>query len=127
MSGTLEITKSFSFEAAHHFPQMPEGHPYRRLHGHSFIAEVTLAGVPDPEMGWVIDFAKVDRALDEVRAALDHRFLNEIEGLANPSLENLAMWIAEHLRPALPALTQVTVRRPSCGEACTFTLDRKTG
>lgn len=123
MSGRLEITKTFSFEAAHHFAQMPEGHPYRRLHGHSFVAEVTLAGAPDPEMGWVADFAEVDRILDDVRAELDHRFLNEIEGLANPSLEKIAMWIAARLRPALPALTRVTIRRPSCGEACTFTLD----
>jgi 6-pyruvoyltetrahydropterin/6-carboxytetrahydropterin synthase len=123
MSGRLEITKSFTFEAAHHFAQMPEGHPYRRLHGHSFAVDVTLGGAPDPRMGWVADFAEVDRALDAVRTALDHRFLNEIEGLANPSLENLAMWIAARLRPALPALRQVTVRRPSCGEACTFTLE----
>lgn len=120
MTGRLEITKSFTFEAAHRFAQMPEGHPYRRMHGHSFEAEVTLSGEPDAEMGWVTDFAEVDRALDDVRAALDHRLLNEIEGLANPSLENLAMWIAERLRPALPGLTRVTVRRPSCGEACTF-------
>ncbi|MFP4002719.1 MAG: 6-carboxytetrahydropterin synthase QueD [Alphaproteobacteria bacterium] len=123
MTGRLEITKTFSFEAAHHFRHMPEGHPYRRLHGHSFVAEVTLSGAPDPETGWVADFAEVDRALDEVRAVLDHHLLNEIEGLENPSLENLAMWIARQLRPALPALTRVTVRRPSCGEACTFTLD----
>jgi len=120
MSGKLEITKSFTFEAAHHFRQMPEGHPYRRLHGHSFVAEITLSGPPDSEMGWVTDFAEVDRALDGVRNRLDHNLLNEIEGLENPSLENLAMWIARQLRPILPALTRVTVRRPSCGEACTF-------
>lgn len=123
MTGRLEITKSFTFEAAHHFTQMPEGHPYRRLHGHSFVVEVTLGGVRDPEMGWVSDFADVDRALDGVRSALDHQLLNDIEGLENPSLENLSMWIAGRLRSALPSLTRVTVRRPSCGEACTFSIE----
>lgn len=123
MGTRLEITKSFTFEAAHYFSHLPEGHPNRQVHGHSFTADVTLAGTPDPVSGWVSDFVDLEAALAEVRDELDHSMLNEIAGLEAPSLENLALWLAARLKDRLPALTRVTVRRPSCGEACTFTLD----
>ena len=122
MSGTLEITKSFTFEAAHNFPQMGEGHPYARLHGHSFQVEVTIAGTKDAAHGWVVDFDEVDKCLASLRDTLCHSYLNEIEGLANPSLENIAMWIADRLKFDFPGLARVTIRRPSCGEACTYAL-----
>ena len=107
MSGKFEITKRFGFEAAHNFPQMGEGHRYARLHGHSFEVDVTIGGTRDKEHGWVADFDDVDAAL---------------QGLENPSLENIAAWIAEKLLPQFPGLARVTVRRPSCGESCTYSL-----
>lgn len=123
MRARLEITKSFTFESAHYFSHLPEGHPNRRVHGHSFAADITLAGEPDPESGWISDFVDVDAALAGVRAELDHSLLNEIEGLEAPSLENLALWLAARLRDRLPALVRVTVRRPSCGETCIYNLE----
>ena len=65
----------------------------RRLHGHSFYAEVTLRGEPDPATGFLRDFGEVDAALKAIRETLDHRLLNEIEGLGTPTLENLARYI----------------------------------
>ena len=115
----LEITKTFAFEAAHYQPGAPPGHPNARIHGHSFIAEVTLTGQPDGE-GMIRDFDVLEAALDDARAALDHRFLNEVEGLEKPTLEALVMWIHARLKPILPEVSAVTVRRPSMGHACTY-------
>lgn len=120
MSGTFEITKRFSFEAAHHFPQMPEGHPYRRLHGHSFEVEVTIEGKRNTEQGWVLDFEEMDKLLGQIKERLCHGYLNEIEGLENPSLENIAFWIADKAEAQLNGIKAVKVMRPSCGEACTY-------
>lgn len=120
MSGRIEIRKQFTFDAAHYFEHMPESHGYGRVHGHSFLAEVTLSGVPDEASGWVADFGAVETALLALREELDHRLLNEVPGLEKPSLENMAMWIAKRLAPGFPNLTAVTVSRPSCGESARF-------
>lgn len=114
----FHITKEFGFEAAHHFPHKPDGHENTRMHGHSFKVEVELAGEPDATTGCVVDFEDVTREINVVRAQLDHHLLNSIEGLSTPSLEHIARWIACKLN--FPQLVAVTVRRPSCGEACRF-------
>ncbi len=121
--GRLEVQKAFTFEAAHYFEHVPAGHVNNRLHGHSFHAEVTVAGTPDPESGWVVDLQALAQSLEAVRAALDHRLLNDIEDLKTPSLENLAMWIARRLGPSYPGLRSVKVSRPSCGECATYFLE----
>lgn len=115
-----EIVKEFRFDAAHFLPTAPEGHPYRRMHGHSFEVEVMLAGTPDPTMQWIADFAEIEQALSTLRERLDHRVLNEIDGLSVPTLETLAHWIFHELLPALPALQRVTVKRPSAGERAVY-------
>ena len=120
MTDRVTITKSFVFSAAHWFPTMPEGHRYRRMHGHSFAVELALTGVPDSEHGWLQDFDEVAAAVEAVRAELDHTCLNDIAGLELPSLENLSIWIWRRLVPSLPALSRVTVRRDACGESCTY-------
>jgi 6-pyruvoyltetrahydropterin/6-carboxytetrahydropterin synthase len=120
MSGRFHIIKEFSFEAAHSFGHKPAGHENTRVHGHSFKVEVALSGEPDAASGCVVDFETVNYAINKVRAKLDHHFLNDIEGLGTPSLENLASWIAGELRPHFPELASVTVRRPSLGESCRF-------
>jgi 6-pyruvoyltetrahydropterin/6-carboxytetrahydropterin synthase len=120
MTGTFEITKEFGFEAAHTFAHKAEGHANTRVHGHSFKAEVTLRGRPDPATGCVVDFEQVAARVNDVRDKLDHHFLNDIPGLGSPSLENLARWIAVELRKDLPQLASVTVRRPTLGESCRF-------
>ena len=88
----MEIHRVFQVEAAHQLPNLPEGHKCRRLHGHSFRIEVAVSGPLDPRMGWVMDFADIDRHVDPLIAQLDHRLLNDIPGLDNPTSELLAVW-----------------------------------
>lgn len=116
----MEIAFRFGFDAAHRFDHFPEGHPNRSLHGHSFQVEVGLEGEPDAATGFIADFGDVEAKCAEVRRRLDHRMLNDIDGLQRPSLENLARWIWAALAPALPALSRVTVRRDSAGQSCTL-------
>ncbi len=116
----ISITKEFRFDAAHYLPTAPKGHPNSRMHGHSFAVVVTLEGVPGAQSGLIRDFAEIDAAVAGVRERLDHHVLNEIEGLALPTLETLAAWVFSALSPKLPELVSVTVRRDSLGESCTF-------
>jgi 6-pyruvoyltetrahydropterin/6-carboxytetrahydropterin synthase len=120
----IEIFKEFTFDAAHHLARnVPPGHAYAGLHGHSFRVEVHLRGEPDPKTGWIADLGTVQRALDGVRDRLDHRLLNDIPGLEQPTLETLARWIWQQLRPGLPALRRIVVRRGSLGEGCVYEPD----
>ncbi len=114
------LTKSVTFDAAHHLHQGDESHPYRRLHGHSFRLDVSVEGEADGKDQWVADFAELASAINKVRGILDHSFLNEIEGLETPTLENICAWVAERLKPSLPNLRRVAVARPSLGETCTL-------
>jgi 6-pyruvoyltetrahydropterin/6-carboxytetrahydropterin synthase len=117
----MELAYRFGFDAAHRFENYPDGHPYRGVHGHSFQVEIGIRGTPDPATGFVADFGEIAKACAAVRDQLDHRMLNEIEGLARPSLENLSAWIWQRLAPAFPSLARVTVRRDSIGQSCTCT------
>lgn len=119
MSG-MELSYRFGFDAAHSFAHFPPGHPNHGVHGHSFQAEVAIGGEPDPRTGFLMDFAQLERVCAEIRAVLDHRLLNEVDGLGAPSLENLCRWIWGRLSPVVPSLVRVTVRRDSLGQACTY-------
>ncbi len=118
----FEITKAVSFEAAHFMGGKPEGHPYRNVHGHSFRIEATVAGTVKPGEEWVQDFSELASILDATAAKLDHRLLNEIDGLSVPTLERIALWVANDLRPNLPGLKQVVLARPSLDERCVLVL-----
>jgi 6-pyruvoyltetrahydropterin/6-carboxytetrahydropterin synthase len=115
---TVEITQQFTFDAAHHLGTGAEEN--RRLHGHSFYVEVTLKGEPQAKTGFLRDFGDVDAALKEVRALLDHRLLNEVEGLGAPTLENLARFIYVRAKDRLPEVARVKIARPSYGQSCTY-------
>ena len=105
----VELVKEYRFEAAHRLPRLPDGHKCKRLHGHSFRFEVRLAGDVDRQTGFLIDFWDVDAAVAPLLERLDHHYLNEVEGLENPTSEILAAWIYQQLRPRLPQLEAVTV------------------
>ncbi|MFP4518856.1 MAG: 6-pyruvoyl trahydropterin synthase family protein [Oceanicaulis sp.] len=113
---TLTISKDFTFDAAHHFEHKDADHPFSRLHGHSFQGTVTLTGAREPGSGMVRDFWEIETELQNIREQLDHRLLNDVEGLENPSLENIAHWVFEKLDRVLPGLVSVEIRRPSWGE-----------
>jgi 6-pyruvoyltetrahydropterin/6-carboxytetrahydropterin synthase len=118
----FEITKAVTFEAAHFMGGKPEGHPYRNMHGHSFRLEATVAGTVQPGAEWVQDFSDLSAILAETAAKLDHRLLNEIDGLSVPTLERIALWAANDLKPKLPGLKRVALARPSLDEACVLVL-----
>lgn len=122
----MEIFRSFTLEAAHHLPNVPEGHKCRRLHGHSFRVDVHVSGPVGDDSGWVMDFADVKAAFAPIHDALDHRYLNEIEGLENPTSENLARWIWTRLRPRLPQLSRLVVRE-TCTSGCTYRGEDRNG
>ena len=114
----IELTQEFGFDAAHYLGNSaPEN---RRLHGHSFYAEVTLRGAPNPATGFLRDLGDVKAVLDKIRESLDHRLLNEIDGLSMPTLENLARHIFEQAKATMPEVVRVKLRRPSYGQSCTY-------
>jgi 6-pyruvoyltetrahydropterin/6-carboxytetrahydropterin synthase len=110
----VSLTKTIDFEAAHWLPCFPEGHKCRRLHGHSFKADIIVQGEVDQSQGYLIDFAHVKQATEPLLDQLDHRLLNDVPGLTNPTAEMLAKWIYDRLKPSLPLLHCVRVR-----ETCT--------
>jgi 6-pyruvoyltetrahydropterin/6-carboxytetrahydropterin synthase len=114
MTNTARVFKEFTFEAAHRLPNVAPDHKCARLHGHSFSARVTVEGAVGDETGWVVDFADVGAACEPLREQLDHHYLNDIDGLENPTSEVVARWIWERLAPKLPGLCLVTVQ-----ETCT--------
>jgi 6-pyruvoyltetrahydropterin/6-carboxytetrahydropterin synthase len=109
----MELFREFGFEAAHRLTGVPEGHKCSRLHGHSYRVQVFVGGDVDAASGMVMDFGEISAACEPVRDRLDHYYLNDIEGLDNPTSENLAAWIWARLSGGLP-LTRVVVR-----ETCT--------
>ncbi len=115
----MDIFDTFTFEAAHRLPNTPEGHKCRNLHGHSFRVSLTVSGPVDPETGWVIDFADIEGAFAPLLERLDHTYLNEVEGLENPTSENIARWIWRRLKPALPGLSRVKLWE-TCNAGCVY-------
>jgi len=115
----MDLFAEFSFEAAHRLPNVAPDHKCARLHGHSFNVRVTVTGPVDPKLGWVIDFADVKRAFAPLHDVLDHHYLNEVEGLENPTSEVLAMWLWKRLKPNLPMLSAVEVRE-TCTVGCVY-------
>lgn len=118
-SHVVELAKDFRFEAAHYLPKVPEGHKCRRMHGHSFRGEVVVRGAVDPRTGWLIDFGDLKRVMDPILARLDHYLLNEVEGLENPTSEEIAIWMWKRLAPSLPQLYRVTIEE-TCTTRCIY-------
>jgi 6-pyruvoyltetrahydropterin/6-carboxytetrahydropterin synthase len=115
----MDIFKRFTIEAAHRLPNVPAGHKCSRLHGHSFAIEVHVRGTPDPHTGWVMDFADIKAAFRPLYEQLDHHYLNEVDGLGNPTSERLAEWIWERLKPALPTLSAIVIHE-TCTSGCRY-------
>jgi len=115
----VRLSKMFHFEAAHDLPTFPAGHKCRRLHGHSFRFEVIVEGEVDPEKGYLIDYGDIKTAADPIVRQLDHFYLNEIDGLSNPTSENLARWLYGRLKPVLPLLKSIIVHE-TCTSTCEY-------
>ena len=117
----MRIYKEFLFEAAHYLPSAPIGHPNSRVHGHSFRARIVIDGEPNAETGLVFHFDDLAAAIADAHDALDHRLLNEVDGLEMPTLERISMWIWSRLQNRVPGLAEVHVSRDSCHEGVIYT------
>jgi 6-pyruvoyltetrahydropterin/6-carboxytetrahydropterin synthase len=115
----MEIFKEFTFEAAHRLPNVDPQHPCARLHGHSFRVRITVNGIPDSHTGWIMDFSDIKKAFKPILDQLDHYYLNDIEGLENPTSEVLTKWIWEKLKPTLPSLSGVMIQE-TCTSGCIY-------
>ena len=114
-----ELTKSFRFEAAHSLAGTSLGAAAEEIHGHSYRADITIRGIPDPATGMIVDLGVLEQRLANIRGRLDHKHLNRIEGLGTPTLEHLARFIWDHVQE-VGLVTRVTVCRDSCGESCSY-------
>ena len=115
-----EISQKFYFDAAHTLRRDIEAEGSRRIHGHTYHAEVTLSGEVDATTGMVVDLGLVRAAIEQLRTRLDHHLLDEVEGLGPATLENLAAFIWRAMADALPGVSQVRVWRDSVGDSCTL-------
>ncbi len=105
----VRLAKDFFFESAQTLPKAPPGHKCRGMHGHSFKLEVVVEGGVDPASGWVYDHAEISRAVNPLLDLLDHKYLNEVPGLENPTIELMAAWFWQKLAPQLPGLAEIVI------------------
>src|SRR5215213_3595059 len=103
----MEIYKEFSFDSAHFLPNVPVGHKCREMHGHTYRLKVFIKGGLDPKLGWIMDFKDLKEALIPVIDQLDHKLINNIKGLENPTAENITVWIWHQIKPSLPLLSRI--------------------
>jgi 6-pyruvoyltetrahydropterin/6-carboxytetrahydropterin synthase len=118
----MDVFRVFQIEAAHRLPHVPAGHKCARIHGHSFRIEIHVSGSVGEHSGWVMDFADLRSAFQPLFERLDHHYLNDIEGLENPTSENLARWIWQRLKGGLPELSKVVVKE-TCNAGCIYNGD----
>jgi 6-pyruvoyltetrahydropterin/6-carboxytetrahydropterin synthase len=119
----FELSKQFRFESAHTLDREAKSaatrEASRRIHGHSYRAEVVVRGDADPKTGMVVDFGLLERAIEAARLGLDHHFLNEVPDLGPATMENLSIWIWRKVSDCA-GLARVTVYRDSTGETCSY-------
>ena len=116
----VELSKTFRFEAAHRLPQVPPEHKCYRMHGHSFMVDVVIEGEVDERMGWLVDYAHITSVVEPILLQeLDHRALNDVAGLDNPTSERLCEWLWKRFAPRLPGLSSITVHE-TCTARCTY-------
>lgn len=114
------VYKQFTFDAAHFLPNVPENHKCREIHGHTYTLIVFVEGELDVKLNWVMDFADLKRIAEPVIDLVDHKMLNDVEGLENPTCEFLAIWFWKKLKPVLPLLSKIELKEtPTSGAVYT--------
>ena len=106
----MNVYKTFSIEAARSLPNLSDDHPCKKVHGHSFKITITISGEIEPQTGFVLDFNDITMAFKPIKEQIDHAYLNDINGLENPSSENLSIWIWDKLLKALPTIKQIEIK-----------------
>ena len=115
----VRLIKSFDFDCAHHLPCFAEGHKCRNLHGHTMKVDLVLEGELPPGRDYLVDFSEIKKTITPIREQLDHKLLNDVEGLAVPTVENISRWLYDRIKPALPELTMVRVYE-TADNACEY-------
>ncbi len=112
----MQIFKTFTFDSAHFLPHVPEGHKCKEIHGHTYRMTVYIEGPLDPHIGWVADFADIKKAIEPIVKIVDHRLLNDLPGLENPTCENIAVWLWNRIKEKIPALVKIELHEtPTSG------------
>ena len=119
---TMELTQEFYFEAAHTLAREFDTESSRRVHGHTYHAEVAIRGERDSGTGMILDLAVLRNHIETVRAVLDHQMLDDVDGLGHPTLENLAIYIGNRLRALEPRVSSIRVSRRASGDSCLLRL-----
>lgn len=120
---SYEVSQRFYFEAAHTLDRQVDAAGSRRIHGHTYLAEVTVAGQPDPATGMVVDLGLLRRHIQAVRDVLDHAMLDDVPDLGPATLENLCAYIARGLRDVRPSVAAVRISREASGDSCLLRID----
>lgn len=116
----MTIFKEFTFDSAHFLPMVPPEHKCRGMHGHTYRLTIFIEGDPHPVLGWVMDFAEIKEVMAPIINAVDHKMLNDVPGLENPTCELLAHWLWQRIKPAMPLLSKITLyETPTSGVICT--------
>lgn len=114
-----ELKQHFHIESARFLPNLPKSHPCSNMHGHSFKIVLSLVGDLDPKIGWVMDYHEISQVMTPLLKQLDHKILNEVPGLENPTSELLAKWIYEKVQNTIPMLKNVSIMETTSTE-CTY-------
>lgn len=112
----FELKQHFHIESARFLPKLPSNHPCSRMHGHSFKITLSFVGAADPQIGWVIDYHLITTKVKPLLDQLDHKVLNEVAGLENPTSENLAVWLYDRIKNIFPELKNVNIAETTSTE-----------
>ncbi len=112
----MTIFKKFTFDAAHFLPNVPETHKCRSIHGHTYTLIMYIDGQPDAELGWVMDFAEIKRTVEPIINMVDHKLINNVPGLENPTCELMAVWLWNKIKEGIPMLSKIELHEtPTSG------------
>jgi len=116
----FELKRKYEFHAARKLTKIDPSHPCAKIHGHTFHITVTIKDVINAKSGWVVDFYYIDQIYNQkIHSILDHSYLNEVQGLENPTTELLAQWIWNNLKKDLKSLYSITVSEGN-NYGCTY-------
>lgn len=110
------IYKQFTFDAAHYLPHVTDHHKCKKTHGHTYHLTLFFDGNISPDMGWIIDYSEIKNVVTPILKLVDHQFLNEVEGLENPTCELICIWLWKKIKPLITELKRIELKEtPTSG------------
>ena len=113
------LEKDFTFDSAHYLASVDDNHKCGEIHGHTYLVTIGIEAEVDKKMGWLMDFGEVKQIVNPIIDFLDHKMLNNIEGLENSTAEYIAIYIYNKIKPDIPSLTFVRVQETPTAR-CTY-------